>query len=87
MQHRSTKRHEIIRMSDEGHEWTWRAPPKDFKADFYTICKNWRKTQSCTYGWQCVEAHGEAELAEWNERYQYRRINMNIAIKNVLFGK
>lgn len=85
-QHCLTQEHEAMIMSDEGHDWFWRAPPRGFKSDAYTVCENWRETGTCRFGVQCVEAHGEAELLEWKERFQYREMKMMRAKEKELYG-
>ncbi|RZC35695.1 helicase with zinc finger domain, partial [Asbolus verrucosus] len=87
MSHCLTQEHEAMIMSDEGHDWYWRAPPRGFKSDAYTICENWRELGTCRFGLQCVEAHGEAELIEWKERFQYREMKMLRAKEKELYGK
>lgn len=42
---------------------------------------------SCHYGNQCVEAHGNDELVEWQERFEYRKMRMQRACEKELFGK
>lgn len=85
--HCLTQEHETMIMSDEGHDWQWRAPPRGFKSDCYVICENWRETGSCRFGAQCVEAHGEPELLEWRERFQYREMKLLRAKEKELYGK
>lgn len=41
----------------------------------------------CKYGAQCVEAHGVEELTEWKERFEYRRMKLQRASENKLYGK
>lgn len=52
-----------------GRDWKWRAPPRGFTLDTYTLCDSWNSNSTCRYGAQCVEAHGAEELAEWKERF------------------
>ncbi|EFA00306.1 probable helicase with zinc finger domain [Tribolium castaneum] len=85
--HCLTQEHETMIMSDEGHDWYWRAPPRGFKSDAYTLCENWRELGTCRFGLQCVEAHGEGELYEWKERFQYREMKMLRAKEKQLYGK
>ncbi|XP_063925906.1 probable helicase with zinc finger domain isoform X1 [Zophobas morio] len=87
MSHCLTQEHETMIMSDEGHDWHWRAPPRGFKSDSYTICESWKELGTCRFGIQCVEAHGEAELMEWKERFQYREMKMMRAKEKELYGK
>lgn len=42
---------------------------------------------TCKYGAQCVEAHGVEELTEWKERFEYRRMKLQRASENKLYGK
>lgn len=42
---------------------------------------------TCHYGNQCVEAHGQDELLEWQERFEYRKMRMQRACEKELFGK
>jgi hypothetical protein len=84
--HCLTQEHEAMIMSDEGHDWYWRAPPRGFKSDAYTLCENWKELGTCRFGQQCVEAHGEAELSEWKERFQYREMKMMRAKEKELYG-
>lgn len=44
-------------------------------------------TGVCRYGAQCVEAHGPEELAEWKERFEYRRMKIQRACEKELYGK
>ncbi|XP_060520243.1 probable helicase with zinc finger domain isoform X2 [Cylas formicarius] len=85
--HCQTELHEMMIMSDDGHDWYWRPPPRGFKSDTYVLCANWRETSSCRYGMQCVQAHGEDELMEWKERFRYREMKLQRAREKELFGK
>lgn len=85
--HCQTETHEMMIMSDDGHDWYWRPPPRGFKSDNYAICENWKETGSCRYGVQCVQAHGEDELTEWKERFRYREMRLQRAREKELFGK
>lgn len=87
MQHCTTKEHEDMLRSNESHNWYWRAPPQNFKSELYRMCKNWKQTQSCIYGVQCLEAHGPAELAEWNKQLLYRKKKMIKAKEEELYGE
>lgn len=73
-------------MSDEGRDWYWRPPPRGLKSDAYSLCDSWIETKSCRYGIQCVDAHGPEELAEWTERFEYRRMKLQRAYEKELYG-
>lgn len=45
------------------------------------------ENSSCHYGNQCAEAHGNEELHEWQERFEYRKMRMQRACEKELFGK
>ncbi|KAJ8965499.1 hypothetical protein NQ314_004087 [Rhamnusium bicolor] len=85
--HCQTDTHEMMIMSDDGHDWYWRPPPRGFKSDTYVLCENWRDSGSCRYGVQCVQAHGEDELIEWKERFHYREMKLQRAREKELFGE
>lgn len=74
-------------MSDEGRDWLWRAPPRGFNGDSYNLCENWLESGSCRYGAQCIEAHGEEELNEWRERFEYRKMKLKKAYDKELYGE
>lgn len=80
--------HQTIIMSDEGRDWKWRLPPRGLTSDAYSLCESWADGGgSCRYGAQCVEAHGTEELAEWRERFEYRRMKLQRACEKELYGK
>ncbi|CAH1119647.1 unnamed protein product [Phaedon cochleariae] len=85
--HCQTDTHEMMIMSDDGHDWYWRPPPRGFQTDNYGVCENWRDTGCCRFGVQCVQAHGEDELMEWKERFHYREMRLQRAKEKELFGK
>nr|XP_023024171.1 probable helicase with zinc finger domain isoform X1 [Leptinotarsa decemlineata] len=85
--HCQTETHEMMIMSDDGHDWYCRPPPRGFKPDNYIICENFRETGCCRFGVQCVQAHGEEELMEWKERFHYREMRLQRAREKELFGK
>ncbi|XP_030750107.1 probable helicase with zinc finger domain [Sitophilus oryzae] len=85
--HCQTEMHEMMIMSDDGHDWFWRPPPRGFKSDTYMLCQNWKETGSCRFGVQCVQAHGAQELIEWKERFHYREMKLQRAREKELFGK
>lgn len=70
-----------------GRDWKCRAPPRGYTADTYTLCESFMENLSCHYGNQCVEAHGNEELHEWQERFEYRKMRMQRACEKELFGK
>lgn len=70
-----------------GRDWTGRPPPRGHAADTYTLCDAFQDTGICHYGLQCVEAHGADELAEWRERFEYRRMRLQRASETELYGK
>lgn len=85
--HCQTETHQTMIMSDEGRDWRWRPPPRGFSSDVYSACESWTETGVCRYGAQCVEAHGPEELAEWKERFEYRRMKLQRACEKELYGK
>lgn len=85
--HCQTEEHQRVIMSDEGREWHWRAPTRGLKSDTYALCESFRDTGKCRYGDQCVEAHGQEELSEWQERFEYRRMKLQRACEKELYGK
>ena len=82
--HCQSESHQTVIMSDEGRDWHFRAPPRGLTADAYTLCED---ASACRYGAQCVEAHSPDELAEWRERFQYRKMKLQRACEKELFGK
>ncbi|XP_075164275.1 helicase with zinc finger isoform X2 [Haematobia irritans] len=86
-QHCQTEAHQNVIMSDEGRDWKWRPPPRGFTLDSYSLCESWAESQLCHYGNQCVEAHGQDELNEWKERFEYRRMRLQKACEKELYGK
>lgn len=86
-QHCQTVGHQNVIMSDEGRDWKWRPPPRGFTLDSYSLCESWSESQLCHYGNQCVEAHGQDELNEWKERFEYRRMRLQKACEKELYGK
>lgn len=85
--HCQTEAHQRVIMSDEGRDWFWRPPPRGLQADAYNLCENWTETNSCRFGIQCIDAHGPEELAEWRERFEYRRMKLQRAYEKELYGK
>lgn len=45
------------------------------------------ETGNCNYGGQCIEAHGVDEQNEWKQRFEYRRMRLERARENELYGK
>uniref|UniRef100_A0A1B0BWL6 C3H1-type domain-containing protein n=1 Tax=Glossina palpalis gambiensis TaxID=67801 RepID=A0A1B0BWL6_9MUSC len=86
-QHCQTEAHQNVIMSDEGRDWKWRPPPRGYTLDSYGLCESWSEFQTCHYGNQCVEAHGQDELNEWKERFEYRRMRVQKAWEKELYGK
>lgn len=86
-QHCQTEAHQNVIMSDEGRDWKWRPPPRGFTLDSYSLCESWSESQLCHYGNQCVEAHGQDELNEWKDRFEYRRMRLQKACEKELYGK
>lgn len=70
-----------------GRDWKWRPPPRGYTADSYTLCETFMENSTCHYGNQCVEAHGEEELHEWKDRFEYRKMRLQRACEKELFGK
>jgi hypothetical protein len=86
--HCQSQSHQTIIMSDEGRDWKWRPPPRGLTSDAYSLCESWADGGgSCRYGAQCIEAHGTEELAEWRERFEYRRMKLQRACEKELYGK
>lgn len=86
-QHCQTETHQNVIMSDEGRDWKWRPPPRGYTADSYTLCESYMDNAACHYGNQCVEAHGNDELHEWKDRFEYRKMRLQRACEKELFGK
>ncbi|KAI5695061.1 hypothetical protein M8J75_010231 [Diaphorina citri] len=87
--HCGSESHQMVIMSDEGRDWKWRPPPRGFTADNYSLCEWFEEggESACRYGAQCVEAHGTEELAEWRQRFEYRRMKLQRASEKELYGK
>ncbi|GAB0089527.1 C3H1-type domain-containing protein [Sergentomyia squamirostris] len=85
--HCQTESHQNVIMSDEGRDWKCRPPPRGYSADSYTLCESFAENSVCHYGNQCVEAHGDDELNEWKERFEYRRMRLQRACEKELYGK
>lgn len=85
--HCATEQHQRVIMSDEGRDWVWRPPPRGHTGDSYQLCEAHAETGTCRYGAQCADAHGPDELAEWRERFEYRRMRLQRAQETELYGK
>ncbi|XP_071964791.1 probable helicase with zinc finger domain [Antedon mediterranea] len=81
--HCLSESHQAIIMSDEGHDWKYRPPPRGITSDDYILCSNFVR---CRFGAQCTCAHSEDELAEWIERYRYRQMKLQQAREKQLHG-
>ena len=84
--HCRSQDHQTTIMSDEGRDWSHRPPPRGLGAEDYTLCPTYRAAYTCRMGDQCVEAHSEAELAEWQERFEYRAMKLERAREKQLHG-
>ncbi|XP_042232621.1 probable helicase with zinc finger domain isoform X2 [Homarus americanus] len=84
--HCRSQDHQTTIMSDEGRDWTHRPPPRGLSADEYTLCATYKDTHTCRLGDQCVEAHSDAELVEWQERFEYRAMKLERAREKQLHG-
>ncbi|UYV83673.1 HELZ [Cordylochernes scorpioides] len=85
-EHCQTDLHQATIMSDLGREWKFRDPPRGFSTDQYALCAMYSSKGTCTLGQQCSEAHGEEELAEWQERFSYRQMKFQQAKEQRLHG-
>ncbi|XP_076330280.1 helicase with zinc finger isoform X2 [Tachypleus tridentatus] len=77
--HCRSQEHQITIMSDKGRDWKFRTPPRGISAPSYRLCEIHQAGGQCRLGAQCCDAHGEEELAEWKERYNYRQMKMQKA--------
>lgn len=84
--HCSSEGHQLAIMSDEEREWKYRAPPRGVGADQYGFCAAYTATGKCRLGQLCCDAHGENELTEWKERFEYRQMKLQRAKENLLQG-
>lgn len=78
--------HQTIIMSDEGRDWMHRPPPRGLSAEEYSLCPTFKDTHTCRMGDQCIEAHSDAELIEWQERFEYRAMKLERAREKQLHG-
>lgn len=51
------------------------------------MCDCFLETSICHFGTQCIEAHGEEELNEWKQRFEYRKMRLERAKEVELYGK
>ncbi|XP_045616313.1 probable helicase with zinc finger domain isoform X2 [Procambarus clarkii] len=84
--HCRSQDHQTTIMSDEGRDWTHRPPPRGLSAEEYTLCTTYKDTHTCRLGDQCIEAHSDAELVEWQERFEYRAMKLERAREKQLHG-
>jgi hypothetical protein len=84
LRRKSPKNNQII---IAGRDWKWRCPPRGLTSESYILCESFSENGICFYGNQCVEAHGEEELIEWKERFEYRKIKLQKARDKELYGK
>lgn len=70
-----------------GRDWKWRPPPRGYTVDSYGLCESFADNSVCHYGNQCVDAHGNEELHEWKERFEYRKMRLQRACEKELYGK
>lgn len=87
--HCRSQEHQTTIMSDTGHSWLHRPPPRGLAAAEYRLCQSvgqgsW--SVKCRLGEQCICAHSEAELAEWRERFDYRAMKLQQAKDKHLHG-
>lgn len=85
--HCNSESHQLTIMSDEGRDWKYRAPARGVGADQYTLCPAYAATGKCRLGQQCCDAHGEEELFEWKERFDYRQTKLQRAKECSLQGR
>lgn len=50
------------------------------------MCQNFVENSICNFGSNCVEAHGEDELQEWQERFEIRKNKLEKSLKTQ-YGK
>lgn len=66
--------------------WKFRPPPRGFTSESYVVCQNFVENSICNFGSNCVEAHGEDELQEWQERFEIRKNKLEKSLKTQ-YGK
>ncbi|KAA0196630.1 hypothetical protein HAZT_HAZT002454 [Hyalella azteca] len=86
--HCRTQEHQATIMSDDGHDWQHRPPPRGLTNAEFKLCSSvgqgW--PVRCRLGEQCIGAHSEAELAEWQQRFEYRALKLQEAREKHLHG-
>ncbi|GFX75481.1 probable helicase with zinc finger domain [Trichonephila clavipes] len=87
VKHCNSETHQLVIMSDEGREWKFRPPPRGAGSDQYIICNGFSKAGKCRLGALCCDAHGEEELEEWKERFDYRQMKLQGAKECQLQGR
>ncbi|KAG8184133.1 hypothetical protein JTE90_008914 [Oedothorax gibbosus] len=87
VEHCNSETHQLIIMSDEGRDWKFRAPGRGVGSDQYALCPTYSKSGKCRFGALCCDAHGEEELAEWKERFDYRQMKLQGAKECQLQGR
>lgn len=84
--HCNSPEHRTVLVSDGGRTWKHRPPPRGLPADGLSICQSHHLFGQCRLGGQCCAAHSEDELAEWQERLEYRRERLKKAQQRHLEG-
>lgn len=72
--------------SDESHNWHFRPPPRGQSSEEYLLCQRFYETDRCPFGDKCTQAHSEAELEEWRERFAFRKQQLQEARDHHLHG-
>lgn len=88
MAHCRSQEHQTAIMSDEGRKWVFRLPPRGLTNSEFKLCSNLGKDGlgRCRFGDQCIGAHSGAELAEWQQRFEYRAMKLQEAKDKQLHG-
>lgn len=86
--HCRSQEHQTTIMSDNGHEWKYRPPPRGLATADYRLCSSVGQSWplKCRLAQQCIGAHSEAELVEWRERFDYRALKLQEAKEKQLHG-
>lgn len=84
--HCSTESHQLAITKDDDKKWGFRPPPRGLKRKHLTLCHEINTKGSCRLGDQCLGAHSEPELAEWQERMAYREWKVEQARQEDLSG-
>lgn len=66
--------------------WKYRPPPRGFTSESYVLCQHFIDDNTCSFGSNCVEAHGESELKEWKERFEIRKSKVEKSLQTQ-YGK